>query len=212
MKTVSQLAQELNVNRTTLHRLIQRNNIETLQEGNKKLIDAQAEQAILKAFNNKSLQGETLQNNNKLLQQRNVAQAEQLANKDKTIDSLQAQLTDKDNQNSLLKSELDVLKAETKALREQIADRDKTIDSLKADKIFLQQQIKEHTEQITNLTTALTAAQALHGMDKQQAAIEIKTQPKEPASTPEPEQKELAEDPPPQKLSFFQRLFRKRSE
>lgn len=209
MKTVSQLAQELNVNRTTLHRLIQRNNIETLQEGNKRLIDAQAEQAILKAFNSKSLQGETLQNNNKLLQQRNIAQAEQLANKDKTIDSLQAQLTDKDNQNDLLKSELDVLKAETKALREQIADRDKTIDSLKADKIFLQQQIKEHTEQITNLTTALTAAQALHGMDKQQAAIEIKTQPKEPASTPEPEQKELAEDPPQQKLSFLDRLFKR---
>lgn len=120
-----------------------------------------------------------------------------------------AELNDK---NSLLQSELDVLKAETKALREQIADRDKTIDSLKADKIFLQQQIKEHTEQITNLTTALTAAQALHGMDKQQAAIEIKTQPNELASIPEPKQKELAEDPPQQKLSFFQRLFRKRSE
>ena len=46
-------------------------------------------------------------------------------------------------------------------------------------------------------------------MDKQQVAIEIKTQPKEPASTPEPEQKELAEDPPQQKLSFFQRLFKR---
>ena len=44
MKTVSQLAQELNVNRTTLHRLIQCNNIETLHEGNKRLIDAHAEQ------------------------------------------------------------------------------------------------------------------------------------------------------------------------
>ena len=203
MKTVSQLAQELNVNRTTLHRLIQRNNIETLQEGNKRLIDAQAEQAILKAFNSKSLQGETLQNNNKLLQQRNVAQAEQLANKDKTIDSLQAQLTDKDNQNSLLKSELDVLKAETKALREQIADRDKTIDFLKADKIFLQQQIKEHTEQITNLTTALTAAQALHGMDKQQAAIEVKQ-----VNDSEPAEQET-QNQAPQKQSFFQRLFKR---
>ena len=65
MKTVSQLAQELNVNRTTLHRLIQRNNIETLQEGNKRLIDAQIEQVILKAFNNKSFQSEMLQSNNK---------------------------------------------------------------------------------------------------------------------------------------------------
>ena len=123
-----------------------------------------------------------------------------------------AELNDK---NSLLKSELDVLKAETKALREQIADRDKTIESLQADKEYLKIKLNESdTERkalessIDKLTTALTAAQALHGMDKQQAVIEIK----EPASTPEPEQKELAEDPPPQKLSFFQRLFRKRSE
>ena len=47
---------------------------------------------------------------------------------------------------------------------------------------------------------------------KEKAPAEDQTQPKEPASTPEPEQKELAEDPSPQKLSFFQRLFRKRSE
>ena len=217
MKTVSQLAAELNVNRTTLHRLIQRNNIETLQEGNKRLIDVQAEQAILKAFNEKTLQGETLQNNNKLLQQCNAAQAEQLANKDKTIDSLQAQLTDKDNQNSLLKSELDVLKAETKALREQITDRDKTIESLQADKEYLKSKLNESdTERkalessIDKLTTALTAAQALHGMDKQQKVIEVKEEPKELASIPEPEQKELAEDPPQQKLSFFKRLFRRK--
>lgn len=113
--------------------------------------------------------------------------------------------------NSLLQSEINVLKAETKALREQITDRDKTIDSLKADKIFLQQQIKEHTEQITNLTTALTAAQALHGMDKQQKVIEVKEQASvnEPAETETPTQEP---EPPPQKLSFFQRLFRKRSE
>ena len=217
MKTVSQLAAELNVNRTTLHRLIQRNNNETLQEGNKRLIDVQAEQAILKAFNEKTLQGETLQNNNKLLQQCNAAQAEQLANKDKTIDSLQAQLTDKDNQNSLLKSELDVLKAETKALREQITDRDKTIESLQADKEYLKSKLNESdTERkalessIDKLTTALTAAQALHGMDKQQKVIEVKEEPKELASIPEPEQKELAEDPPQQKLSFFKRLFRRK--
>lgn len=102
MKTVSELAKELNINRTTLHRLIQRNNIETLQEGNKRLIDTRAEQAILRAFSRKMLQGETLQSNNKSLQQCNVAQTEQLASKDKIIDSLQAQLTDKENQISLL--------------------------------------------------------------------------------------------------------------
>lgn len=122
-----------------------------------------------------------------------------------------------DNQNSLLQSELDVLQAETKALREQIADRDKTIESLQADKEYLKSKLNESdTERkalessIDKLTTALTAAQALHGMDKQQKVIEVKEEPKELASIPEPEQKELAEDPPQQKLSFFQRLFRRK--
>ena len=117
------------------------------------------------------------------------------------VDVLKTQLTDKDNQINLLKS--------------QIADRDKTIASLQADKEKLNARLdKAEAERerfdinISNLTAALTAAQALHGMDKQQAVIEVK----EPASTPEPEQKELAEDHEPQKLSFFQRLFRKRSE
>lgn len=122
-----------------------------------------------------------------------------------------------DNQNSLLQSELDVLQAETKALREQIADRDKTIESLQADKEYLKSKLNESdTERkalessIDKLTTALTAAQALHGMDKQQKVIEVKEEPKELASIPEPEQKELAEDPPQQKLSFFKRLFRRK--
>ena len=107
MKTVSELAAELKVNRTTLHRLIQRNNIETLQEGNKRLIDATAEQAILKAFNNKSLQSETLQkhckNDAETLQRNNIetdyiksllAQIEELK-ADKSF--LQSQLTAKDD-------------------------------------------------------------------------------------------------------------------
>ena len=107
-----------------------------------------------------------------------------------------------DNQNSLLQSELDVLKAETKALREQIADRDKTIESLQADKEYLKSKLNESdTERkalessIDKLTTALTAAQALHGMDKQQAAIELNAE----------EQGE-----PEQKRSLFSRLFRRK--
>ena len=210
MKTVSQLAAELNVNRTTLHRLIQRNNIETLQEGNKRLIDAQAEQAILKAFNEKSLHGETLQNNNKLLQQRNVAQAEQLANKDKTIESLQAQLTEKDNQNSLLKSQITDKDNQISLLQSQLADRDKTIDLLqsqladfKADKQYLK-------DKLDDITTALTAAQALHGIEKKQTVIDVKEQANdsEPAETTAPDQTPTPQEPK-QKLSLFERLFKR---
>ena len=90
-------------------------------------------------------------------------------------------------------------------LKSQIADRDKTIASLQADKDKLNARLDKAEDNISSLSTALTAAQALHGMDKQQAAIEVKEEPKELASEEEPEQ-------PQQKLSFFQRLFRKRSE
>ena len=50
---------------------------------------------------------------------------------------------------------------------------------------------------ISDLTTALTAAQALHGMDKKQAQLELNA---EDQGEPEP------------KRSLFSKLFRKRSE
>lgn len=118
-----------------------------------------------------------------------------------------AELNDK---NSLLQSEVDVLKAETKALREQIADRDKTIERLEEDKAKLNERLDKAETNISNLTTALTAAQALHGMDKQQAVIDVKT-----ADDEHSEQSSNSEDQsetqqqPQQKLSFFNRLFKR---
>lgn len=115
MKTVSELAKELNVNRTTLHRLIQRNNIETLQEGNKRLIDATAEQAIKEAFQSKSLQGETLQkhckNDAETLQRNNIetdyiqSLLVQIAELKADKEFLQSQLVAKDNQIAALAAE-----------------------------------------------------------------------------------------------------------
>lgn len=115
MKTVSELAKELNVNRTTLHRLIQRNNIETLQEGNKRLIDATAEQAIKEAFQSKSLQCETLQkhckNDAETLQRNNIetdyiqSLLVQIAELKADKEFLQSQLVAKDNQIAALAAE-----------------------------------------------------------------------------------------------------------
>ena len=109
------------------------------------------------------------------------------------------------DKNSLLQSEVDVLKAETKALREQIADRDKTIERLEEDKAKLNERLDKAETNISNLTTALTAAQALHGMDKQQAVIDVKadSERSEPSSTSE-DQSETQ-----QKLSFLDRLFKR---
>ncbi len=108
-------------------------------------------------------------------------------------------------ENSKLQSELDVLKAENNSLRDKIADRDKTIERLEQDKAKLNERLDKAETNISNLTTALTAAQALHGMDKQQAVIDMT------AVQDQTEPKELAEDPSQQKISWLQRLFGKRS-
>lgn len=116
MKTVSELAKELNVNRTTLHRLIQRNKIETLQEGNKRLIDATAEQAIKEAFQSKSLQGETLQkhckNDAETLQRNNI--------ETDYIQSLLVQIAE--------------LRADKAFLQSQLTAKDETIKALTAER------------------------------------------------------------------------------
>lgn len=207
MKTVTQLAEELNVNRTTLHRLIQRNNIETLQEGNKRLIDTASEQAIIQAFKSKSLHNETLQSNNKVLQQKVNEQGEQLADlrrhiteQNNQIESLRRQLSDTEKK-------LDEYKHKVSALTEFNNLHHKTIDHLEKENNKLNERLdKAETERagflnnISELTIALKAAQALHGMDKQQAAIELK----EPAEQATQDQSE-----PPRKTSLFSRLFRR---
>lgn len=68
MKTVKQLAEELNISKSTLHRLIHDNNIETIQQGNKRLIDETIETAIIKALKEKTLQSETIQNDSETIQ------------------------------------------------------------------------------------------------------------------------------------------------
>ena len=109
----------------------------------------------------------------------------------------------------LLRETLTAFKDQLQVKDKQLAEKDNQIEQLTAS-------LQAAQEQQTALTTALTQQQALHAGDIQRQLTEQRaedqTQPKEPASTPEPEQKELAEDPPSQKLSFFQRLFRKRSE
>ncbi len=105
------------------------------------------------------------------------------------VDVLKAQLTDKENQISLLQS--------------QIIDKDNQLKELKTDKEKLNNRLDKAETNISNLTTALTAAQALHGMDKQQVAIEVNQ-----ANGSEPAEPET-QDQIPQKQSFFQRLFKR---
>lgn len=201
LKTIAQIAQDLNVSRQAVYKKLKKNpdlttslQPYTTTKGKLTVYDSQGQELIKQAFQNQPVNhadnqrvNQSVTSDNQMLtslqQQNSLLQSE--------LDVLKTQLTDKDNQINLLKS--------------QIADRDKTIASLQADKDKLNARLDKAEDNISSLSTALTAAQALHGMDKQQAAIEVKEEPKELASEEEPEQ-------PQQKLSFFQRLFRKRSE
>ena len=98
------------------------------------------------------------------------------------------------------------------------------IESLNSDKLFLQEQIKQQVQQlqtaidkevkyldtIDRLTTALTAAQALHGMDKQQAVIEVNQTPQEPEQQASVDNTVTTEST--KKNSLFARLFKRRRE
>lgn len=174
MKTLAQLAAELNVSKSTIYRTIHQNGFRTIQQGNKKLIDESVEQAIVEALKGKVIQNEQFKNDSERF---GLNDAES-----KMIDVLKAQIADKDNQISLLQSQ---------------------ITELKADKAKLNERLDMAETNISNLTTALTAAQALHGMDKQQAAIEVKQ-----VNDSEPAEQET-QNQAPQKQSFFQRLFKR---
>lgn len=168
MKTVKQLAAELNTSKSTLHRLIHDNNFETIQQGNKRLISETIETAIIKAFQEKTLQGETIQNDSETVQKRfkNVSETVQRNNiQNDYIDSLSAQI--------------DTLTKQLKAKDEQLT--------------AAQAQITKLIDTIHELTIALKAAQALHGIDKQQKVIEVKQEkaeakPHTPLHTQKPKQ------------------------
>lgn len=95
-----------------------------------------------------------------------------------------------------LRFEFDILKQTIETLQQQLEVKDKQIEKMQA-------QISKLTDYGEKLTTALQAAQALHGMDKQQAVIETTAQ-------ADPEQTETAPAEPERKRSFFQRLFGKK--
>lgn len=158
------------------------------EENGKKYVNIK----ILERFKNEELQSackaftndlpSTYQEQNDKLRAEVDEMREQIASKDKTIDRLQLQID---------------------SLREQIGARDIIINDLKADKDKLNSRLDAADTNISNLTTALQAAQALHGIDKKQTVIDM-------AAAEDQTSPEAAEDPPQQKLSLLQRLFKRK--
>lgn len=109
-----------------------------------------------------------------------------LSDRDNTIADLRRQL-----------SEVDKLQEKVKNLMSFNTMHHKTIDGLEQDKKKLNERLDTAEETISNLTTALQAAQALHGIDKAPKTIEVK---EEPAAD---------QTEPHEKRSLFARIFKR---
>ena len=141
LKSISEIAKELNVSRQAVYKKIKTNAelANALQEftvnnGKATVYSLQGQELIKQAFVN----------------------IQPVKSKPSTIDSKPS--TD----NKLL----DVL-------MRQLETKDKQIESLQEQLKEAQIHTNELSKAIDNLTTALQAAQALHGIDKQQKAIEV---------------------------------------
>lgn len=122
MKTVKQLASELNVSKSTLHRLIHDNNIETIQQGNKRLIDETIETAIIKALQEKTLHGETIQNDSETVQKRFKNDSETIQRNDfetKYIQQLEQQILDLKADKQYLQERLTAAEQERASLTQE---------------------------------------------------------------------------------------------
>lgn len=147
MKTVKQLAAELGVSKSTLHRLIQKLNqdcvIETVQKDNKILIDDAAEKAIIQAFNEKSSHGDASCTDAETAQKRvksdSCSDCEALY-----IDSLKQQILD--------------LKADKQYLQERLTAAEQERDNLTKERQTILAQLLELKQQ-TKVIEVKTAEQ-----------------------------------------------------
>lgn len=199
MITIKELAQELNVSEQALRSWCKRNEIKKTTKGKitSYFLDDNAVESIRSYYTSQ--------------RKRNTTNTQRKHNEsDHALDVLQAQITEKDKQISALTSQVQSLIADAATEREKERNERQAIlsqlFSLQADNKELQTELNKYKAIADSKQTVVEVE------PKEKAPAEDQTQPKEPASTPEPEQKELAEDPSPQKLSFFQRLFSKRSE
>lgn len=153
MKTVKQIAEEHGTQKQIIHRIIKRKRIETIQDGNRILIDEAAEQAIIEALRQLP---ERTENDSKRFNS--------IQNDSERIETIQNDSTDEGravpDPVQLLLSQVEELRTDKERLISQLEDKQRTIDGL--------------LSQLENLTAALRAAQALHGIEKQQKVIEIK--------------------------------------
>ena len=221
LKTIAQIAAELGVSRQAVYSKIKSDELshalkpETVRQGNTNLYTVKAQQLITQAF----FVNKENKDSSELTEIK--AQLESMTNKltenEKELDSTAQQLKDRTAElqekeqalksltecKAMLESEIDVLKAQRTDKDNQISMLQSQLADFKADKQYLK-------DKLDDITTALTAAQALHGIEKKQTVIEVNEQASdnEPAETTAPDQSETPQEPQ-QKLSLFERIFKR---
>lgn len=219
LKSISQIAKDLGVTRQTVYNKLKAAalsaavNEHIVKQGNYTLYDLQAQELIKQAICGNTANDDLT---------RCKAEFDRVSNDltacKENFDKVSKELETKDNKILELSAAIDDLKAENESVKKELTEckrrvsnltefnnlHHKTIDRLEKENAKLNERLdKAENERagflnnISDLTIALKAAQALHGMDKQQAVIELK----EPA----PDQTE-----PPRKTSLFSRLFRRK--
>lgn len=231
LKTIAEIAKELNVSRQAVYLKLKNNDLSeavkpfTERQGKVTRYTNQGIQLIKDAFINNSVKyeltsevrdlteslTESQENCQELSKNLNICQIEL----DKALKEVQelkrinSELTAKTSVNDSLTEKCGILESNCQRLEKDLSECRIQIDELKADKAKLNERLdkaeSDRTELIEankELTIALKAAQALHGMDKQQKTIETVQ------AVPEPERQQSSSEPqePPKKRTLRERV------
>lgn len=229
LKSISQIALSLGVSRQAVYSKLKSAELAravkplSVKQGNTTLYTLQAQKLIEQAFSavavkqvSSECQEEVDSLTSKLTESekqldialRDIeAKTHELQEKEQEVKRLTESFTMLDNLVKELKADnatIELLKETLKALQEQLKEKDKQLSEANAHITELTATIKAEQEHSAQLTTALTQQQALHAGTIQQQLEQRETEQEEQPT------KQPAEDPPKQKISFLQRLFKRK--
>lgn len=147
--TIKELSAELKVSEQAIRQWCKKNNVRKESTKARKasyIIDCDTEKQLRAYYSNRESNERKASTNSKQGKESNESFLSQL-------EKLAAQLEDSQKLNAQLTAQ---------------------IEELRTDKLYLRGLVDKLTAQLDSVTTALKAAQALHGMERQQQAIEVK--------------------------------------
>ncbi|MCR5112260.1 MAG: hypothetical protein K6B38_15360 [Ruminococcus sp.] len=239
LKSISQIAVNLGVSRQAVYSKLKSAELAravkplTVKQGNTTLYTLQAQELIKQAFTAFAVNQESSNSQeeidsltSKLTESEKQldkalhdieVKSHELQEKEQRIKQLTEIFTTLDTLVTELKADKDKLNERLDKAEEQLTEKDERIQALTDDAATEREKDRNERQAIltqlfslqaknTELQTELNKYKAL--AESKQTVVEVDTV-KERAPAEEQPTQEPAEDPPPQKLSFFQRLFRK---